>query len=133
MKRRMKSGKKTGIYPFLFGIFTCAICYATLIFIFAIFAYFSGDPTKNLQIFSLIAIPLSGAVCGFLITKKCEGRYRALLYGATLSVILIIAGVLVNKSVPNFSSFLNTGIYLGCILLFSILTGRREKRHRTRR
>ena len=133
MKRRMKNGASTGIYPFLLGILTAALCYAAFIVIFAVCAYLTDDPTKNLRIYSLVAIPLSGALCGYLITKRSEGRYRALLCGAVLSLVLIIVGALVSKSAPKFGSFLNTGIYLGCILLFSALARRSGKRHRSRR
>lgn len=133
MKRRMKSNKFSGAGSVLIGVLTALISYLAFILVFSVVLYFSEDPTKRVGLFSLIALALSGAVTGFLVTKKSEGKYTATLSAAILSLILIVTGAVISGGAPSIGTILTAVIYAASALLFSRLATPHGARSKFRR
>ncbi len=133
MKRRTKNTKSSGIRSLLIGVGIAAVSYFFLAFVFSVAAYLGSDPTRRVGLFSLISLVVSGAVTGFAVTKKSEGKFTALLSSLILSLILLVVGVIISKGAPSLGNFINIAIYVASVAIFSRLGRHKSSRPGLRR
>lgn len=133
MKRRTKNTKSTGIRSLLIGVGIAAVSYFLLTLVFSAAAYLSSDPTRRIGLFSLISLVASGAVTGFAVTKKSEGKFTALFCALILSLFLLVVSVIISKGAPSLGNFINIAIYVASVAIFSRLGSRKNSRPGLRR
>lgn len=112
-----------GIYFVISLIFT-AICYA------------GNDPTNAIDIFSLVALLLSGALSSFINARlgAKRGFPIAVIATAFSSALLLILGLVFSAGAIGFGLFMNIICYVMVCLLFGFFgkssTARKHSRRR---
>lgn len=134
MKKRRRAAGSTGIRSLIHGVLINFAVYAALTLIFTVIAYMSDDPLGLTVIFPLAVILVCGAICGFTVSKRSEGRYTALLCALIFSLIMLIFGICISGNAPRIRSVINCLIYLAASAIFSRLatahTARSGIKHR---
>jgi putative membrane protein (TIGR04086 family) len=132
IKRFLPKGNLAITFLISLAISTSAIILLSLTF--ALIANMSNDPTGNLEIFSFVALLLSGAIGGFSSAKiKKDG---ALLFSAlvalALTLVMLIISVIINGKVSG-GAFMNYLCYIGMAIIFSLLGSRESKKKHHKR
>lgn len=119
---------------------SCFICFgasalAILLFSFvmALVASLTEDPGSLTDIFSLVALVLSGVFCGVFTAKfnKQGGFFLTALVALVIALIMLVVCIILGGKVSG-SALMNYGCYIG-IALFSAFLGSREKKRRKHR
>ena len=131
MNRRTKKIKASGFVSLLVGVGCALFAFILLAAIFTVIAYLSDDPTKNVYLFSILALILSGAAIGFIITKRSEGKLTAICSAVIFSLIMLVILVIVKKGAPSIGNVISIALYIATSALFAKIAGQGEKRHRS--
>lgn len=130
--RRKADLSGTGI-----GFLICFIISALLIFFFSFISALIlnkiDDPTKNIGLFSLVAMLFSAAASGIVCSRLYgeKGMRFASLVALAVVLIMLLINVIVNAGKVCGGAFMNYGCYLGIYALCGYLcrkNGRRKRR-----
>ncbi len=132
-KRRIADGGGL-LQRFLICLAFSALFILLLAFISALIVNSLSDPTKNLGIFSLVAMLLSALVSGVFcarMAKDKETQFTALVALAVVLIMLLI-NVIASGGKVSGGAFMNYGCYLGVATLSSLLGKKKggHKRHK---
>ncbi len=133
MKKHRSANKTTTLSrTILFGV---AISFAALLIFSLVFAALimtTTNPVGSTKTVSLAALLVSGAVSGFVISKrKGEGGFLASLFSALAFIAVILAlSLILTKGRVGGIVFMNCLCYLFISSFASFLAKKRERRHR---
>jgi len=134
MLKGKKYIKSDGAIKFLicFGFSAAMIILCS--FIMALIASASGDPTRMVGIYSLVAMIVSAALGGIFSGRMRGdgGTVYALLVALAVVIIMLLIALIVRGGKVGGSAFMNYGCYLGVSTLAAIL-GKKRKIHRAHR
>lgn len=112
------------------------ISLATLLiiaFIFSLIAVRRENSAATTAPYALISIVASGVISGFINSKRV-GIKRAILSSVMCALLLMIIGILISKSAPGLSAFMNYLTFVLTSLVGSYLgrggSKRRRRKHR---
>ncbi len=132
----MQKRKKMNIWASA-GI-NLAFCLFTLLaisLILALIASFTKNPISFTELFGLISLLLSGAICGFITNKSDKERgFKIMLMSLGVIIfIIIVASVLLCEGKVSGMAFMNCLCYILSSLLFAYLAKRERKGKRRKR
>ncbi len=114
------------------------LCFSISVLLIILFSLISAlivgtldDPTKNIGLFSLVAMILSAMVSGVICARiKDDSSLRfAALVGLAVVLIMLLINVIICSGRVSLGSFMNYGCYLGTYALSAFL-GRKRNGHR---
>ena len=124
-----------GARQLLVGIGISVLCVIISAFCATAAAGATDDPTGIMSIYSLVALLVSGAVSGFLLSRLLEGGMGASMLSSLGTVILMLAVALfISGGTLSAGAAMNYLCYLGVALLSAFLGKKRggKPRHRKR-
>lgn len=129
-----KKGKSGGAKAFLFGMLISVVSFFVFSALAAILASSADNPTGSVGIYSLLALTLSAAVSGALISRMGgQGGMRFSLICSLCTVLLMaLYAIITTGGAPKSAALMNYICYIGVSALFSFL-GRKREGHRARR
>ncbi len=127
-KRKTKDG--AGKIAFIPYVLISLVVILVLSFAMAFVANLTSNPTANIGIYSLGALLISGAVCGFCISraKGDGGVLTVLLVSLAVAVFMLVVALIAGGGKLSLGSFMNYGCYIGVAVLFSYFGKKRERR-----
>ena len=128
-KHKTKSEKST-LEILLTGLLIATVSFFAFMLVSALVAYLGDDPTYKSELWSFGAMLLSGAVAGFINSKRWDSMITALFSSLALVLILFIIGT-ISYGVPSLPTLVNYAIYVGISGIAAFFGVRRPKgRHR---
>lgn len=129
-----KSNASLGIKSLIIGAFISVIVFTLITLIFTVICYNTGNPSKNLGIFALASLILSGALSSFSLSRA-KSRFG---FGNAVASAIIVAAILASVSIIvsggiGGSLLMNVGCYVLTSLLFAFLgrgAGAKRKRRK---
>ena len=130
MQKRHRLGESLG-REVLRGVIISLLTLILLTMLGGFIVYMQDDPLSAMGIVSLIVLPVSGAVSGYLISRLAGEKKMtvALLSALAVCFIMLAVGMILTGGGITWQVPLNYACYVGAFLLAARL-GKRERRRR---
>jgi len=133
MKRFKAQANNRGALKVIFcGALFSVVLLLALSLAFAFIAGFTKDPASMSGIFSTLSLLITGAICGFSVSKyKGEGGTLAAALSSLLFVlVLILAALIINGGRLAPATLINYLCHIAVAVLFSFAGRQRKKSYR---
>ena len=131
-RRNKKKGRLSSLSSLLVGTGASGGVLLALSFIGALIAYSRNRPSSIVGILSIAVMILTGAICGFGISKlRGEGGILiSLLASLLLSLILLMIGLIASGGSISLGTVINYLCYIATSVLFAFFGKRRKHKRR---